>query len=476
MKITRHRHPRRLFTALMACCWTLASPAAPSAPSPEEIIQFGHFGDVHLYHNAPQPKHVVLFVSGDGGWNLGVVDMAKALADQDALVAGIDITTYLKRLASTQEACSYPAADFEGLSQFLQKHYGFPDYVQPVLVGYSSGATLVYTTLVQAPPNTFRGGISLGFCPDLPLTKPLCRGSGLKFKPGPKGKGYDFLPAANLPTPWIAFQGDIDQVCDADATARFVSQTSGAELVKLPKVGHGFSVQRNWMPQFKQSFSKLTAVDSAVTHPQKPGELNDLPLIEVPVPHPGKTFAVIISGDGGWASIDKSLADALATDGIPTVGLDALHYFWSKRTPDEAGRDLQRILEHYLAAWHMDRVLLIGYSRGADVLPFMASRLPPALTGHTSLIALLGAEHSVDFEFRVADWLPGSKQDAPYKVKPEVEKLADQNLLCIYGADEPAPLCPDLDRKRFKVIEMTGGHHFGGDYQALAESILHEAR
>ena len=230
------------------------------------------------------------------------------------------------------------------------------------------------------------------------------------------------------------------------------------------------------MPQFQQSFNKLTAEDIAPAQARKPGDLDDLPLIEVPVPHPDKTFAVIISGDGGWASIDKSLADALAADGIPTVGLDSLHYFWTQRTPDEAGHDLQRVLEHYLAAWHMDKVLLIGYSRGADVLPFMVSRLPPALAGHTSLIALLGAEHSIDLEFRVADWLPGSTQDAPYKVKPEVEKLADKNLLCIYGADEPAPLCPDLDPARFKIIEMTGGHHFGGDYKLLAKRILHETR
>ena len=151
MRITRRSYQRLLFTTLMACCWCIA---AQATPLPEEVIQFGHFGDVHLYRNTPHPKYVVLFVSGDGGWNLGVIDMAKALADLDALVAGIDITTYLKRLQSTKEACNYPAADFEGLSQFLQKHCAFPDYGQPLLVGYSSGATLVYATLAQAPPNS----------------------------------------------------------------------------------------------------------------------------------------------------------------------------------------------------------------------------------------------------------------------------------------------------------------------------------
>ena len=458
-----------LAAALFACCSVTSH-----AGIQEETIKFGNFGDVHIYRQSSQPEHVVLFVSGDEGWNPGVIDMARALTDLDALVAGIDITTYFKRLAAVKQACSYPAADFEGLSQYLLKHYDFPDYVEPVLAGYSSGATLVYATLVQAPPNTFRGGISVEFCTDLPLTRPLCHGGGLQFKPGPGGKSYDFLPAANMQTPWFVFQGDIDQVCDANVVERFVAQTGRAELIKLPNVGHSFFVQREWMPQFKASFNRL--IENTHTAPSaKPADLNNLPLIEVPVEHPGKIFAVIISGDGGWASIDKSLAEALASDGIPTVGLDSLHYFWTKRTPDEAGRDLQAILNHYFAIWHMEKVLLIGYSRGADVLPFMVSRLPEKLTARTALIALLGAEHGVNFEFRVADWLPGSMKNAPYKVKPELEKLAGSRLLCVYGEDEPAPLCPDLDPKQVRLLRMPGGHHFGGDYKTLADHILREA-
>jgi type IV secretory pathway VirJ component len=471
MNLTRNGYLSLLGFLFLAVLLTVT---ARSEPLPEETLQFGRFADVHIYRNSAQPKHVVLFASGDGGWNLGVIDMARALAGLDALVAGIDVTAYLRRLASDKDACNYPAADFEGLSQFLQKHYGYPDYVQPVLVGYSSGATLVYATLAQAPPNTFHAAISLGFCPDLPLGKPLCRGSGLKYTAGPQGKGYSFLPSPDLPSPWVVFQGDIDQVCAPAATAKFVAQTGQSRLASLPGVGHGFSVQRNWMPQFRDSFNQLVAgthTPASVT----PAGLKGLPLVEVPVKQPGKTFAVIISGDGGWASIDKSLAESLATKGIPTVGLDSLHYFWTRRTPDEIGHALQDILRHYFTAWHMDKVLLIGYSRGADVLPFMASRLPRDLFDRTSLIALLGAEHSVELEFRVSDWITGSMKNAPYQVKPEVEKLAHDNLLCIYGADEPAPLCPELDPQQFKVHKMSGGHHFGGDYRALAELILREA-
>src|SRR5207248_8917681 len=83
-----------------------------------------------------------------------------------------------------------------------------------------------------------------------------------------------------------------------------------------------------------------------------------LPLIEVPATKgTSDTLVVFVSGDGGWASIDKSISRVLARNGMPVVGLNALQYFWTKRMPDSASRDLQSILETYLASWKKQRVL-----------------------------------------------------------------------------------------------------------------------
>lgn len=233
----------------------------------EEMQRFGRFGDVWLYYQSAHPSQVVLFVSGDGGWNKGVVDMARALSSKDALVVGIDILHFIRELEKSDEACLYPAGDFELLSKFVQQHLNYPEYVTPILVGYSSGATLVYAALVQAPSITFKGGISLGFCSDLETTKPFCRGSGLEWTAGPKGKGYSFLPAKTLEVPWIALQGETDQVCNPGETEKYVSQVKNGEIIMLPKVGHGFAVQKNWMPQFKQAFMHLTSVQSSAPSP-----------------------------------------------------------------------------------------------------------------------------------------------------------------------------------------------------------------
>jgi len=327
----------RYLPGLLVAAAAMVCLRVPTA-SAEETLVFGRFGTVRVYQEHPAPTRTVLFVSGDGGWNLGVVDMARALAGLDAVVIGIDITHYLRELAASKETCGYAAADFEALSQFVQRKLALPRYTPPVLVGYSSGATLVYATLVQAPSNTFVGAISLGFCPDLPLAKPLCKGSGLAWELGPEGQGVSFLPAARLEAPWIAFQGAVEQVCDAAATEAYVRQVSGAEIVVLPRVGHGFSVQKNWMPQFREAFARV-AKKAAGPPATAPVEVADLPLVEVqPRGTPGRHLAVILSGDGGWAGLDREVAGALAEKGVPVVGWNSLQYYWTPRTPEGAAR------------------------------------------------------------------------------------------------------------------------------------------
>jgi type IV secretory pathway VirJ component len=453
--------------------FSLAAGAAARAGK-EDAVAFGPFGAVTIYRETEHPSQVVLFVSGDGGWNLGVVDMARQLASLDALVAGIDIRRYLAALEKGPGKCAYPAADFEALGQYLQKRLGFPRYKAPILVGYSSGATLVYAVLAQAPPGTFSGAMSLGFCPDLLLRKPPCRGAGLSWKAGAKGKGVIFEPAKNLSAPWVAFQGEIDQVCAPAETARFVAQVPKGELVGLPMVGHGFSVPANWLPQFKAAFRRVSsAAEPAGALPPSPA-VSDLPLVEIPARgKEGNTVAVIVSGDGGWAGIDRSLGERFAARGIPVVGLDSLRYFWTPRTPASSGVDLARIVRHALSGREGRKVLLAGYSMGAEVLPFMVDALPRDLRDAILGIALVAPGPTASFEFHVSYWL-GGEGAASRPVLPELLKLRGEKVLCLFGDDETDSLCRTLPPEAGKRIPMPGGHHLGGDYDALADRILEE--
>jgi type IV secretory pathway VirJ component len=198
-----------------------------------------------------------------------------------------------------------------------------------------------------------------------------------------------------------------------------------------------------------------------------------LPIVEVPVTHgTSDTLVVLVSGDGGWAAIDKAIARVMADNGMPVAGLNALQYFWTKRTPEESSRDLQSIITTYSTRWNKPRVIVIGYSRGADVLPAMINRMPADVQSKIRLIALLGPSPTVEFEFHVADWLRDKK--AGYAVRPELERIRTRKVLCLWGEDDKDSLCNGLAQPNVHVITMKGAHHFDGGYEKLAHLILDE--
>ena len=182
----------KLRTAFAAAAlFALMSGRPAWAGPPTETFNVPGFGQVALYAPPGTPSEVVLFISGDGGWNLGVVPMAEALRDLGALVAGIDIRAFMKTLEASS-GCAYPAGALEGLSRTVQLRRKLPEYKRPILVGYSSGATLVYAALAAAPPETFAGAISLGFCPDLEINRPVCQQGGLTAVRRNDGKAANF--------------------------------------------------------------------------------------------------------------------------------------------------------------------------------------------------------------------------------------------------------------------------------------------
>jgi len=446
-----------------------AAAAVPAAAGPPaRRLSAGSFGAVSVYIPTGTPRSVAIFLSGDGGWNLGVVNMAQALRDKGAVVIGVDVTHYLAALRG-KTSCRPIAGDFENLSHQIQKKIGLKEYHVPVLLGYSSGATVVYAVLVQSPPGTFAGAMSLGFCPDQDFGgATLCPGTGLHYSHGKKND-LIFEPTTTLKQPWIALQGQQDQVCAPKAVDDFGAQIPGSQIIRLPKVGHGFGVERNWLPQFLEAYQGLV---DRVNAPQalRPQQIDDLPVNEVHSQGNSDEFALLLTGDGGWAGLDQELAAHLAARGVPTVGLNSLKYFWTQRSADETAKDVARVIRHYLASWGKKRVLLVGYSFGADVLPFVVNRLPADLQSQIATVSLLGVDSTASFEVSVADWLGNDATGLP--TRPELANLAVKPVLCIYGEGEQDSICPGLQAPRVTSEQVGTGHHFGGEYAQLAEKIL----
>ncbi len=219
----------------------------------------------------------------------------------------------------------------------------------------------------------------------------------------------------------------------------------------------------------------LAGVSATAIGPLRAQGFENLGLHEVPGAGPrGNTLALLISGDGGWAAIDKDIARTLSDSGISVVGLNAKSYLGTRRTPDEFAATVDRILRHYLEAWGRERIILVGYSRGAVVAPFIVTRLPADLRARIDLVAMLGLGLHAGFHVTLFDLLGTTTNPKDPPVEPEIRQLADAKvpMLCIYGLDERESFCRDAPEGWMTKIARRGAHHFDGNHAALVGDIL----
>ncbi|HVX40791.1 MAG TPA: AcvB/VirJ family lysyl-phosphatidylglycerol hydrolase [Gemmatimonadaceae bacterium] len=205
---------------------------------------------------------------------------------------------------------------------------------------------------------------------------------------------------------------------------------------------------------------------------QRPASVRDLPLIEAPAAANGSTLAIMLSGDGGWADIDKQIAAELSRNGVAVAGLDTRAYLRGRnRDADQLARDLARIADAYAAQWNRRDLAIVGYSRGADLAPFAINRLPAEVRSRVRLVALIGLARAANWHFHWIDVVKDVSRPDDVPTQPEVERLGDVPTLCIYGADEHESGCLDVPPAVHRIVRP-GGHHLDGKFALVADSIL----
>ncbi|MFM0212800.1 virulence factor family protein [Paraburkholderia sediminicola] len=407
-------HP--FFKLAVAASLVAASAAAFAATT---TVPGGRFGDVTVTQPVGPLRGFVVLYSLATGWSAADQQTADALAKAGALTVGVDTARYAANLSAKKEACHQLVGDAESLSHQLERQSQSSRYFAPIVAGTGQGATLAMHVLEQAPSNTVAGAVSVDAERDLDP----------RFQPCP-------------PDPTII----------RDKVPGFVE-----------KATPGNGDRTRLVAMVTPHLQTVSTSDD---------DLSDLPLIELPAAHPNGLMAVVISGDGGWRDLDKTISLALQKDGVSVIGVDSLRYFWSEKTPAQTSRDLARIMQTYGSRWHAEHIALVGYSFGADVMPFAYSRLPEAQRAKVSLIALLGFAPDADFQIRVGGWLGMPASDKALKVQPELSRVPPAIVQCFYGEDEKDTLCPALTHTGVEVIRTSGDHHFGRDYNALERRIL----
>lgn len=412
--------------------------------------------------------------------------IAQTLRNNGVLVAVLDINKVLRE--QEDDNCTNIDGDLDNFSRVMQARYQLPGYQTPILVGVDQMAGWVYSRLASAEPKTYNGGISVNFSDKLALRQPLCQGRVLSMEPPtyndkspvttskkPEAKkliNYRLLPSNRLGTPWVVIPNQITTAANEEKVKTFVGKVADASFYEN-------NAQSNDTTEalVLKAFNQLAPREVVV--PQPPAVVADLPIIEMPSKAPVKknndVLAIMLSGDGGWAGIDKDLAGEINKNGISVIGFDSLRYFWKARTPDSTAKDVARLIQYYQSQpnWKRSKVLLIGYSQGADVLPFVVNRLPQDVKKQLISVALLSLGKKADFEFHVSNWISSSNDGLP--ILPEVKKLPAGLAFCVYGDSDEDALCPTLDPTKVNVgmLKLPGDHHFNGAYSLLARQILY---
>lgn len=186
---------------------------------------------------------------------------------------------------------------------------------------------------------------------------------------------------------------------------------------------------------------------------------------------PNRPLMFYISGDGGMNSFSTSLCETLNKRGFDVAALNAKDYFWDKKTPEQTATDVSNFLISKLTGRKDQRVVLIGYSFGADVLPFVLNRMPPSLASKIVVSYIMASSGSTDFEIHVADMFGKAKRRG-VDVVTEINKIKGQRIVIVNGSDEQ-----DLDLSKITLQKYThevipGGHHFEGNINQIANVIV----
>ncbi len=418
-------------------------------------INVAPFGKVALYRYGDNARNIVVYFSDQKGWRADFDDEAWGVAWPDRVVAGVDLPRLAKTLASGAQCIDYAGA-VKTLTDAVARELKTEPDEEPFLMGRDDGASAAYATAVQSPSNKVQGVVTREFCPVLHSPLPPCPGQG-NLAATQSDDGFLLQTSTAVKAPFVAVT-DPAQCKAADVEAFTDGMTDGRVVEPEP----------NQMTDLM--ISVVTQTNARTSAGPEVADLKGIPVVEVPAAKEGDDrLAIILSGDGGWADIDKSIGERLANQGIAVVGFNSLKYFWEEKTPEESAADLERVVRHYLGAWNRKRIVLVGFSFGADVLPLLYERLHADLKERTSLVALLAPSLRASFEISVGGWIGVEYHDGPELV-PVINSLKVP-VLCVQGTEGDEHPCREAVNPAMEVMTMQGDHHFNGAYEPIADRI-----
>jgi len=424
--------------------------AATSAASAEDG---GQYGDVEVVAPISPARGLVILFSDSEGLQPRDRTRLEAIANAGAIAVGVDTRAYLRNLSHAEPGCLLLFRDAETLGRQLQREHPTTQYRVPIVAGEGLGGALASKIVAQSPLQTVSGGVAVDPAATLPLDHEICT----RPMEADDREGSGTLDAPVLKNPWTVA---LTPPASAATRARFAALAEHTKLMtlrELPDAGDALA------------FADLIRPFLASESPQTVG---DLPLVELPAANHTRRMAVFLSGDGGWRDLDKRVSERLQELGVSVVGWDSLRYFWSRKTPDQAAADLAAVIDTYERKWNCDEVALIGFSFGADAMPFIYGQLDAPMRKRIAMISILSPGQAADWEIKVAGWFGAGPSAAATPLGPAVATMPGDRVQCFYGDRDEGRTCEKFAERGAEIHSKSGDHHMDGDYDLIGREIV----
>ncbi|WP_300670423.1 AcvB/VirJ family lysyl-phosphatidylglycerol hydrolase [Soonwooa sp.] len=186
-----------------------------------------------------------------------------------------------------------------------------------------------------------------------------------------------------------------------------------------------------------------------------------------------KPIIMYISGDAGFNTFSKSLSEHLHEAGYDVFALNSKAYFWNKKTPTQAASEVERYINHQLDGRDNQHVILMGFSFGADVTPFIYNRFSDQMKKNIEKIIVIGPSQSNDFEIHLSEYV-GVTKKRHFLVIPEINKITDKPILLIMSDLEYMyfPFKKIKLGNNYKMLHIHGDHQYDNNTKMLADTLV----
>jgi type IV secretory pathway VirJ component len=182
-----------------------------------------------------------------------------------------------------------------------------------------------------------------------------------------------------------------------------------------------------------------------------------------------KPLLIYFSGDGGFNAFSNALCDDFSKNGYNVIALNSKSYFWKKKTSQQTAAFIEPYIQKYFKERRQQSVALIGYSFGADVMPFVYNSLPQAIQKITNKIILLAPSPTTDFEVHMLD-MAGSSTTYNMDVAAEINKIQSASVYIINSNKSDFPVNKVKIKNAYTTI-INSSFHFDKNLQALLPSV-----